>query len=89
MGSFRRHSSLLLENGLTDRQDVGIPATEVIILIQCLMCMIGNPSEQVSRVRRSRILESIDKSWVKFAEEEFKLQDDSLFGEIFQEKLAS
>ena len=51
--------------------------------------MIGNASEQVSQVRRSRILESIDKSWGEFAEGDFKLQDDSQFGEKFQEKLTS
>ena len=51
--------------------------------------MIGNASEQVSQVCRSRILESIDKSWGKFTKGDFKLQDDSLFGEKFQEKLTS
>ena len=78
---------LLLDNGLEKDPEMVVPASEVLTLIQCSLCMIGNASELVSQTRRSRILETIDHSWSKFGEGDFPSAKDTLFGEEFQASL--
>ena len=66
-----------------------VPASEVLTLIQCTLCMVGNASEHISGMRCAKILESIDKTWVKFAEEEVEPEEGALIGEKFQTTLMS
>ena len=55
-----------------------VPASKVLTLIQCTLCMVGNASEHISGMRRAKI----DKTWVKFAEEELEPEEGTLIGEI-------
>ena len=80
---------LLLYNGLENDLEMVAPATEVLTLIQCSLCMIGNASELVSQTRRSKILTAIDPSWSKFGKGDFQLAKDTLFGEKFQASLTT
>ena len=77
----------LLENGLENDQEMRVPAIEVLTLIQCTLCMVGNASKQISQIRRARILEAVDKSWSKFAETEVSPDNGFLFGENFRSRL--
>ena len=43
-----------------------VPGSEVLTLIQCTLCMIGNASELISQTRWSKTLDKIDPSWSKF-----------------------
>ena len=56
-------------------------------MIQCTLCLVGNPSEYISQTRRTNILEVIDPSWSSYATEEFAGARDSLFAEAFQADL--
>ena len=80
---------LLLDNGLENDLEMVVPASEVLTLIQCSLCMIGNASELVSQTRRSKILTAIDPSWSKFGEGDFPSAKDTLFGEEFQASLTT
>ena len=80
---------LLLDSGLENDPAMVVPASEVLTLIQCSLCMIGNASELVSQTRRSKILETIDHSWSKFGEGDFPSAKDTLFGEEFQASLTT
>ena len=80
---------LLLDNGLGKDPEMVVPASEVLTLIQCSLCMIGNASELVSQTRRSKILDTIDHSWSKFGEGDFPSAKDTLFGEEFQASLTT
>lgn len=42
---------LLLDNGLENDPEMVVLASEVLTLIQCSLCMIGNASELVSQTR--------------------------------------
>ena len=64
-----------------------VPVTEVLTLIQCTLCLVGNASEYISQTRREKILEAIDQSWSKYASEPVPGAQDSLFGEEFQTTL--
>ena len=77
----------LLENGLENDQEMRVPAIEVLTLIQCTLCMVGNVSEQISQIRRARIFEAVDKSWSKFAETEVSPDNGFLFGVNFRSRL--
>ena len=77
----------LLENGLENDQEMRVPAIEVLTLIQCTLCMVGNASKQISQIRRARILEAVDKSWSKFAETEVSPDNGFLCGENFRSRL--
>ena len=66
-----------------------VPASEVLTLIQCSLCMIGNASELVSQTRQPKILDTIDHSWSKFGEGDFPSVKDTLFGEEFQASLTT
>ena len=50
--------------------------------------MVENASEHVSQIRRTKILEAIDKFWGKFGEDEYK-SSDTLFGKDFQSSLTN
>lgn len=80
---------LLHDNGLEKDPEMVVPASEVLTLIQCSLCMIGNASELVSQTRRSKILNTIDHSWSKFGEGDFPSAKDTLFGEEFQASLTT
>ena len=77
----------LLENGLENDQEMRVPAIEVLTLIQCTLCMVGNASEQISQIRRARILKAVDKAWSKFAETDVSPDNGFLFGENFRSRL--
>ena len=53
-------------------------------MIQCTLCLIGNTSEFISQARRVKILEKIDTSLSKYAQEDFSEAKEMLFGENFQ-----
>ena len=76
----------LLEEGLGGEGSLMVPATEVLSVIQRSLCLIGNASEFISQARRSRILECVDKSWGKYAKEDYG-SASTLFGEEFQATL--
>ena len=80
---------LLLDNGLENDPVMVVPASEVLTLIQCSLCMIVNASELVSQTRQSKILAAIDPSWSKFGEGDFPSAKDTLFGEKFQASLTT
>ena len=64
-----------------------VPATEVLSLVQHTLCLVGNSSELVSQIRRSKILEAGDLSWAKYGTDDFPSAKAMLFGEEFQENL--
>ena len=41
----------LLVDGVEDDPEMTVPASEVLTMIQCTLCMIGNASELVSQTR--------------------------------------
>ena len=69
---------------MEDDLSIELPAAQVLTLIQCTLCMVGNASELVSQTRRAKILEVADKSWAKFAEAENPPSEGALFGEQFR-----
>ena len=79
----------MLDNGLESDPEMVVPAAEVLTLIQCTICMLGNASELVSQTRRSKVLDVIDHSWSKFGEGEFPSAKETLFGEDFQASLTT
>ena len=78
----------LLEMGLEEDQGMQVPATQVLTLIQCTLCMVGNASELVSQTRRAKVLEAADKSWTRFAETDNPPGEGVLFGEEFRSELS-
>ena len=68
-------------------EEILVPASEVLGMIQRTLCLVGNASEYISQTRRTNILEAIDPSWSSYAAEEFPGAKDSLFGEAFQVNL--
>ena len=77
----------LLEEGLAKNAEMMVPAREVLAVIQCSLCLVGNASEYVSQTRRTKILEAIDKSWSKFGTDEYR-SSNTLFGKKFQTSLS-
>ena len=79
----------LLEEGIAEDQDLLqlVPASQVVALIQCTICMVGNVSEMISQLRRTKILQNIETSWSKYGVEDFSGAEDTLFGEDFQTSL--
>ena len=57
-------------------------------MIQCTLCLIENTSEFISQTRRVKILEKIDTSWSKYAQEDFSEAKETLFGNSFQVTLS-
>ena len=41
----------LVEEGQEEEPDMLLPASEVMMLIQCLLCLVGNTSELISQTR--------------------------------------
>ena len=80
---------LLLDAGLEEDPQMVVPGSEVLTLIQCTLCMIGNASELISQTRRSKILDAIDPSWSKFGEDSYASVHNTLFGESFQSSLTT
>ena len=66
-----------------------VPGSEVLTLVQCTLCMIGNASELISQTRRSKILDTVDPSWSKFGEDSYSSEQDTQFGESFQSSLTT
>lgn len=77
----------LLEEGVAEDQDLLVPASQVVALIQRTICMVGNVSEMISQLRRTKILQNIETSWSKYGVEDFSGAEDTLFGEDFQTSL--
>ena len=77
----------LQETEADDGEEILVPASEVLGMIQRTLCLVGNASEYISQTRRTNILEAIDPSWSSYAAEEFPGAKDSLFGEAFQVNL--
>ena len=50
----------LLESGADKDPDMLVPVTDVISMIQRTICLIGNVSEFISQIRRTKILEKLD-----------------------------
>ena len=71
-------------------KDPGMPVreSEVITMIQCTLCLIGNTPEFISQTRHVRILEKIDTSWSKYAQEDFSDSKETLSRENFQVTLS-
>ena len=79
----------LIDGGIEDDPEMVVPGSEVLALLQRTLCMIGNASELISQTRRSKILETVDRSWSKFGSDDFPSAKDTLFGEDFQSSLTS
>lgn len=79
----------LLDSGAGEDPEMLVPVTEVISMIQRTICLIGNASEFISQIRRTKILEKLDTSWSKYGQEDFSDSKETLFGENFQQTLAS
>ena len=79
----------LLEIGADKDPDMLVPVTDVVSMIQRTIYFIGNASEFISQIRHTRILEKLDASWSKYGQEDFSDSKDTLFGEYFQQTLAS
>ena len=77
----------LVEEGQEEEPNMLLPASEVLMLIQCTLCLVGNASELISQTRRAKILEQIDQSWSKYGSDSFPSSQDSLFGDEFQSTL--
>ena len=56
----------LTEEGLEEDPDMLVPGAEVLSLIQCTICLIGNALELTSQMQQVKILEAVDQSWEKF-----------------------
>ena len=78
----------LLESGADKDSDMLVPVTDVISMIQRTICLIGNASEFISQIRRTKILEKLDAFWSKYGQEDFSDSKDTLFGENFQQTLS-
>ena len=65
----------LQEMEAEDGEEILIPVTEVLGMIQCTLGLVANASEYILQTRRTNILESIDPSWS--AAEEFLGAKDS------------
>ena len=77
----------LVEKGQEEEPNMLLPASEVMMLIQCSLCLVGNASELISQTRRVKILEQIDRSWSKYGTDPFPSPQGTLFGDEFQETL--
>ena len=78
-----------LESGADKDPDMLVPVADVISMIQRTICLIGNASEFISQIRRTRILEKLDVSWSKYGQEDFSDSKDTLLGKNSQQTLAS
>ena len=71
----------LVEGGVEQDPEMVVQASEVMSMIQCTLCLLGNSVELISESRRGKILEAIDPSWVKYKEFQKsltkKVEDDS------------
>ena len=76
-----------VDGGLGQEPGLMVPATEVLSLVQHTLCLVGNSSELVSQIRRSKILEAGDPSWAKYGTDDFPSAKTTLFGEEFQANL--
>ena len=76
-----------VDGGLGQDPGLMVPATEVLSLVQRTLCLVGNSSELVSQIRRSKILEAGDPSWAKYGTDDFPSAKATLFGEEFQANL--
>ena len=77
----------LIESGINEDTDMSVPAEEVLTICQRTLCLIGNASELISQERRSKILESIDPAWTKYAQDSFPKAGKTLFGDDFKSAL--
>ena len=57
-----------------------VPAVNVIAMIPHTLCPLGNASELISQMHRTRILEMVDPSRSRYGSEEFPSSSDTLFG---------
>ena len=66
-----------------------VPAREVLAVIQhSSVCLVGNTSEYVSQTRRTKIVETIDKSWGNFGTDEYR-SSETLFRKEFQSSVSA
>ena len=73
----------LADGGLEDDPELLVPGTEVMSLVQCTLCMLGNASELISQTRRSKILEAVNPSWGKYGPGDFpSCQGHTLWGQL-------
>ena len=61
----------LIKEGLEEDPEMLVPGAEVLSLIQCTICLIGNASKLTSQVHRVKILEAVNQSWGKFGSDNF------------------
>ena len=78
-----------VDGGLEQDPGLMVPATEVLSLVQHTLCLVGNSSELVSQIRRSKILGAGYPSWAKYGTDDFPSAKATLFGEEFQANLTN
>ena len=76
-----------MEGRLAEDLGMVVPGKEVFALVQQTLCLVRYTSELLTGTRRSKILEAIDGSWSKFANDECPSAKDTLFGGEFQSTL--
>ena len=64
----------LLEDGLEEHTDIQVPTVEVVALIQCTICLIGNASEFISQICDFKIVELSILSGPSMHRENFHVQ---------------
>ena len=77
----------LHEAQATEDTSATVPATEVMNLIQCTLCLVGNALENISQTRCAHILEHIEKSWSRYASNKFPDAKETLFADAFKSRL--
>ena len=82
-------SALQTDTEEAEDEELVIPVSQVLMLIQRIICLVGNASELISQIRRTNILKLCDSSWAKFGKDEFPNTGAALFGDDFHTSLVS
>lgn len=77
----------LSESGIDEDPEMVVRASEVLAMIQCTLCLVGNSAELISQMRRKKILEVVDTTWSKYGAESNPNSKAFLFGDDFQKSL--
>lgn len=79
--------SNLIEQKLLDNPDAMINFHDVLDIIQWLLVLLGNANELLSQMRRTNILQLVDKSLGKYGQDSPSQAEEFLFGPEFTKHL--
>ena len=77
----------MIDNGLLGDPEATINVHDVLNIIQRSLVLLGNANEMISQLRRSRLLQLVDKSLQKYAQEPRPDSGECLFGVDFTKHL--